>query len=409
MKGWFRKEQRSPLKVGIVADDLTGASDSAAQFARKGLSTVVSPLQGLSPKLNKHDIVAVSTETRMKNAKQAYESVVEAASRLTSMGFNRLYKKVDSTLRGNFAVELDAIMEIVNPAITVFSPAYPAAGRTLVGGVVRLNDSFRSLGLNWALKRCAPYVLKRDTSRRIAQVGLSVVRKGGASMSRHLGRLIKEGFDIAVVDAESNLDLKITVESSADFNGLLCGSAGLADAYASHLTGECSKILVVSGSVNPQTLSQITRLEKVYGVEATVPRPDSLNADNLLGKCREGLSSSRLAVLASAKSVGDVQASSRLICLLTSKVVEVGVELASEVDAVILVGGEMASRFMAEAGVKRFKVVGEACPGIPILKGLGGRLNGTPFITKAGGFGEVDVLVSCVERLKDRVHLKKIF
>jgi len=409
MKEGFRENQRHPFKVGIVADDLTGASDSAAQFARKGLTAVVSLIRNLSSELAEHDIVAVSTETRLKNTDEAYEAVLEAALRLTSMGFNRLYKKVDSTLRGNFAVELDAVMKVVNPAIAIFSPAYPTEGRTLVEGVVHVNNSFRSPGLNRALKRGVPYVLKRKTSRRIAQVGLSVVRKGVAAMSKHLRRLIKEGFDVAVVDAESNLDLKIIVESSVDFNGLLCGSAGLADAYASYLTGERSRILVVSGSVNPQTLGQISWLEKVYGVEAAVPRPDSQDVGHLLRKCHEGLSSSRLAVLASAKSMGDVQASSRLIRLLTSQVVEAGVELASEVDAVILVGGDMAKGFMVEAGLRGFKVAGEAYPGIPILTGIGGRLNGMPFITKAGGFGGVDALASCVERLKDMIHLRKVF
>src|SRR5690606_17964501 len=55
-------------------------------------------------------------------------------------GVTRLYKKVDSTLRGAFKAEIEAARQAWgDDAIAVICPAFPATGRTVEQGVLRVD------------------------------------------------------------------------------------------------------------------------------------------------------------------------------------------------------------------------------------------------------------------------------
>lgn len=99
--------------IGIIADDLTGANDTALQFFLKGSNTEI--LLGYNEELQNHVNVgtwAISTESRNidKNdaAKTVYDSVTVLKDKLNVEHF---YKKIDSTLRGNITYEIFAALE----------------------------------------------------------------------------------------------------------------------------------------------------------------------------------------------------------------------------------------------------------------------------------------------------------
>ncbi|MFQ6712619.1 four-carbon acid sugar kinase family protein, partial [Bordetella pertussis] len=61
--------------------------------------------------------------------------------RLRAAGVQRLYKKVDSTLRGAFKAEIDAArLAWGEGAIAVVCPAFPVTGRTVRQGVLYVSD-----------------------------------------------------------------------------------------------------------------------------------------------------------------------------------------------------------------------------------------------------------------------------
>src|SRR5689334_23044685 len=106
----------------IIADDLTGALDTAAPFAARGWRTCVVPWPGPSPRALSaavrrssadHDVVVVDTASRHVAANEAgrrVRAVVAAARRVDADAASprAFYKKIDSTLRGHVAVELAA-------------------------------------------------------------------------------------------------------------------------------------------------------------------------------------------------------------------------------------------------------------------------------------------------------------
>ncbi|HEY9273939.1 MAG TPA: D-threonate kinase, partial [Achromobacter sp.] len=130
--------------IAIVADDLTGSGDTAVQFVRAGWNTHLS-IGGADEALSGPDavgveVLAVTTNSRPLSAADAAEVVWQNVRRLRAAGVTRLYKKVDSTLRGAFKAEIDAAREAWGPdTVAVICPAFPATGRTVEQGVLYVN------------------------------------------------------------------------------------------------------------------------------------------------------------------------------------------------------------------------------------------------------------------------------
>ena len=123
-------------QIAIIADDLTGAADTGARFAQAGLVTIVA----LSPEAScpESDVRAISTESRHLAQDQAVTMARLAAERVRVAcqpdEVAWAYKKIDSTLRGHPGLELAAVMEVLDLERVLVAPAFPAQGRTTVGG-----------------------------------------------------------------------------------------------------------------------------------------------------------------------------------------------------------------------------------------------------------------------------------
>ena len=122
--------------VGIIADDLTGANDTALQFYLKGANTQILLSDEIEPVNAKGTQTwAISTESRNVEPEIAYERVLKATKMFAEkLNPDFYYKKIDSTLRGNIAVEVLGIMAALEYDAAVVVPAFPAEIRTTVGG-----------------------------------------------------------------------------------------------------------------------------------------------------------------------------------------------------------------------------------------------------------------------------------
>lgn len=99
------------MNLAIIADDLTGANDSGVQLARHGLKTTVL-FDMDNESVRNYEAVVFDTDSRSINQLDAYEKVKQVAEFLTQAGFKSIFKKLDSTMRGNIGAEIDAIYEI---------------------------------------------------------------------------------------------------------------------------------------------------------------------------------------------------------------------------------------------------------------------------------------------------------
>ena len=115
-------------RIRILADDLTGALDTAAVFAGPV------PVYIDRPPADQEDaaapIAALATGTRDVAPDSLPERLQPALDWLRAGTV--AYKKVDSLLRGNTFAETAWIAQHGHFNLTVFAPAFPAQGRITV-------------------------------------------------------------------------------------------------------------------------------------------------------------------------------------------------------------------------------------------------------------------------------------
>ncbi len=124
--------------LGIIADDLTGANDSGVQLTEKGVKTsVLFDIPEHSHNLDSG--LVIDTNSRALSNQEARSITKQAALFLKEAGYRYVYKKMDSTLRGHIATELQALSEVFSPEFVIIAPALPAYGRTTKDGVHYVN------------------------------------------------------------------------------------------------------------------------------------------------------------------------------------------------------------------------------------------------------------------------------
>lgn len=60
------------MRIGVVADDLTGALDTGVQFRMWGMSVAVQMVEGASAAARRAEAVVVDTESREDHPEEAY-------------------------------------------------------------------------------------------------------------------------------------------------------------------------------------------------------------------------------------------------------------------------------------------------------------------------------------------------
>src|SRR5277367_2302112 len=190
------------LEILIVADDLTGAADCGTAFAAHGLDTaVVLDAAGGIPRA---EVVAIDANTRTMTPERA---AAETGRIVREYPARIVYKKIDSTLRGNVAVEVAAVLEAYRDmghpdAVTVMAPAFPALGRTTKGGRMYVRGEAIENGDLAGLHDAETDEDLRAIAAKWMQHEAGVVWVGSAGLARSLARWLAEGAGNARRDSQ---------------------------------------------------------------------------------------------------------------------------------------------------------------------------------------------------------------
>lgn len=322
----------------IIADDLTGAFDAAAPFAGRGLATVVALHPGAVGQAlaTGAAVVAVTTQSREIVADRAAAQVAAVAAALPA-GV-RIFKKIDSRLKGHVAEELVALA----PQAMLVAPAIPDFGRVVKDGAVT------GFGV--------------DVPIPVASV---------------LGGLAAQ-----VPDTASAGDMRAAVAAMPE-DALLVGARGLAEALAVRMTGReaaeaprprAGRALMVVGSRDPITLAQVEEL-RVQGA-------DWRAAPN--GRLDDRRPVQALTLVQATP--GPAEAAGAEVAQALAEGVHPALTQGAE--AIFLTGGATAEAVMQAMGLDVLRLAGEVLPGVP----LGHAPDGRAVIVKSGGFGGGDTL-----------------
>jgi uncharacterized protein YgbK (DUF1537 family) len=399
-------------RIAIIADDLTGAMDSGVQLAKRGVRTVVRLLSG---EQYAAEAVVVSTDSRDKPAREAYRRARQVAKPLTGCA---LYKKLDSTLRGNLGAELDGVLDGTGLDRALVAPAFPSAGRTTSDGYHRVFDallaetSFANDPLWPATESHLPTILARQTCRAVSHLSLSVVDRGERAVRQ---ALLGEASPIVTADATEDRHLRVLATALTGLPGqwLPCGSAGLAEAWAASLglrglaegpstwAADSRPVLVVSGSRHEATATQLKRAATSSGL-----RLISLGADEAddLGRVK----SEAEALLRNAENValtttfspyreGRAEAAAEMLAGVAKSMLT-----QLPVSGIVVTGGDTALALCRALGVTALRPLGEIQPGIPAAAFVGGMYANLRVVSKAGGFGDEWAIAQSIDSIQGR-------
>ena len=394
---------------GIIADDLTGAMDTGVQFSKIGLRTILH----LDPaSVDDARVVVLDTESRDDPSKVAYEKVRDAARRLKG---RVIYKKIDSTLRGNVGYELDAVMDELGLKKALIAPAFPANGRTtfegqqLVDGLPLRETSFSQDPL-CPTSDHIPTLLEGQSKRSVGHIALGIVDQGAGTLKEEIER---QGEKLLVIDALNELHLLSIARVAAhlDSSCLTCGSAGLAQVLPLGFGFEREKgfspsypkagsVLVVAGSRHQATVRQIERAVTHLGAALIEIDPHRIEAttEQALAEAIKSLSDGKDVIITTAFGSylpGRSQAVAIGLGNLAADIAKRG-----SLSGLVLTGGSIAFATCRALGVVTIELQEEVAPGIPAGMVLKGKREGIRIVTKAGGFGEEDALLKAIKYLR---------
>lgn len=387
--------------IALIADDLTGAGDTAVQFLRAGWSTELR-LTGSADATA--EVVALSTDSRALPADTAAKAVAEQTDRMRAAGAGYLYKKVDSTLRGPIRAEIDAALHAWSPdAVAVVCPAFPPAGRTVRDGVL-LVDGVPVTETAVGRDPVTPV----EESHVPTLLGAAHVRLGEEGTASDAARIAAAG-PVVAVDAETDADLERIARAIADLGGkaIPVGSAGLAVAMAGAWAAReaPAPALVVVTSLHQATRGQVDELEQRHPDAVLRPDPATLLDD---AAWRDWSAAAHEHLAAAAELLVLVAPEDRRTdldpALLARRFGALAARLAEAhpVSGFVVTGGDGARAVVDAMAATGIALTGEVATGVPIGTLIGGPLHGRFLVTKAGGFGGTDILIAAAAAVRLR-------
>jgi uncharacterized protein YgbK (DUF1537 family) len=386
-------------KILVLADDLTGALEVGAKFVAAGVRSQVRigpvlprNLQGAS------GAFVVDTETRHVEATEAAQRVQELAQTARRQQFKCIYKKTDSTLRGNIGAELTALIEAYAGSPLLYVPAYPQMGRTVRNG---------SLYVDGVLVGATCFA--HDPLNPVKESHIPALVASQCRLPVRL-RLVAEVEDaepwsITICDGETDSDVEAAARAFlvSSTLRLAAGPSG----FATHLARlvdiphfqppdqpRARVGLIVNGSLHTVSLQQVEQAKR-EGFRSIKAR--SISFAPIHGGwviLDQGIDAGRAAV-DFAKGLA------KSVCQLLARY---------PIELLLVFGGDTAYAIVEAFGNPPLYPLGEVMEGIPIsrieakrlIPYIGQRDHDLYVLTKAGGFGPAGVITSIRNSLTER-------
>lgn len=364
------------LGTVIVADDLSGAAECAAEFTQPGVPTVLR-LKNTAEKISGCTLVwdLDTREATPTLSLDVLESVHQS---------RRTYVKIDSLLRGNWAQLIALVAQTFARPILLCS-ALPRLGRGMRNGFVKLSPVLADG------QRLAYY--QTSAMEGLARAGITAVHHSlGAGTEEAVRQRLWAALQrnsVTVVDATTNdeLDTLARALESLPIPYAAIGSAGLASALARVLApptslcalGQTSSMAVLVGSQTGPAREQLAELaaesgetvsmwSAIHGRATVFTPPPQARALHLFSTQLDesGTQGGRY---------------------LTQRFVHDALAKLPSIDCFVATGGETARALCDALGVGHIDVLGQVEPGISLA-----RMN-TPdgvrrLLIKSGSFGD---------------------
>ncbi len=384
--------------------------------------------------------LAVNVDSRHLSGAAAQARTREAVRWLDTQGCRRFYKKIDSTLRGNWVSESSGMLAELGWELAVIAPAFPEAGRITVGGYQLVegklvqDSPYAHDPLSPVTESHLPTILEAS-GLKVGHLDLRIVMRGWEAIAGEVARVYQAGCRVVSADATRREDLLAIAEAikTTPYRILPVGSAGLAEALVTRtilagaellarskprpLLPNAGKrpVLTLNGSANPVSLLQVRHASERMRMLTLDVRQLLLAEDDALKNLALSVTQNLLAgldvLVTTATNLDHVRRDRALARDLGMTPWQLGgaiseglARLAREIvdqnllAGLVIVGGDTAASVCAELPDTRLEIIEEVLPAIPCLQ-LPGASN-LRLVTKSGGFGPPDTLVRIADHLR---------
>lgn len=418
-------------RLGIIADDLTGACDVGAQFLNYQSRITILIDSGIDCEIA-GDIPIINTQSRVLSQDVAYRKVFGAGEKLRGFSPNIIFKKIDSALRGNVGVEIDAIMDAFPIKAAFVAPAIPEIGRTTINGRQLINNTpierttFAIDPLNPICESDVPTLISKNSCRKVGLVDIHKVKE--EKIQSEVENLCGDGKEIIVIDAETDKDMDGIISTLLGYEHplLLVGSIGLAKALRNFIELPSSmhkikwsvkgdfkrSVLIVSGSMHETTYKQIERA-RTNGTVKIVDLNFQKISDHETRKIEcekvslkiKNLLRLRINVLVTTtrRELGETLGLDRgsVDSLILEGLSLVACSVLDDVDVrdIILIGGETTYHICKKLEAEKINIEDKISPVIVCGTLVGGKYEGMRVVTKGGSVGDEESLLQAIEYL----------
>ncbi|MCU5771159.1 four-carbon acid sugar kinase family protein [Erwiniaceae bacterium BAC15a-03b] len=415
--------------VWVIADDFTGANDAGSGLARAGAR--VNVLFDSSSALNsaEADVWVISTDSRALSAPQAAERTRQAMTAgVEIVRHGWIFKKIDSTLRGNPGAEIAAALLASGRQLALVVPAVPKLGRTtrdghcLIDGQLLTATEFASDPKTPVSDSSVLARLQAQSDLSGAVLSLEELRSD--ALAQRLQQHLHQGTRLLVADAESDHDIQRLMRAAAQLEEkpLLAGSAGLSDALGALLADRpAAPLLAVVGSMSDIAQQQIARLQvqhrltlvdiDIAGLFQQPPWPQSSSwlqqavtalqqgEHCIIRTCQQAGQRHAIAALCQQHQISRQQLGEQICQQLGELTAAILPQ--TEPAGLYLSGGDVALAIARRLGASGFQIKGQVAGCVP----YGHLLNAYQHMlvmTKAGGFGDENTLVEVIRFIEEK-------
>ena len=425
------------MKVGIIADDLTGANATGVRMSENGFVPATYFHYNEIIADDEIDTIVIDTDSRYASEKVVNHRMDNAIRKLADWNADFFCKRVDSTLRGNVGLELDLILKAAgDDSIAVVVPSFPDSGRITVGGYLVVdnvplhktdaaNDPITPISTSYI-----PDIINSQTEHPVSLITINDMEDDPEALKKKFLNLAEDGNRIIIIDAVTNNDVEFIASalSQVDDYPIIPVDPGpftaMYSKYKANGNTEEGKIIVTVGSATKVSQRQLIylidrlKLNPVFPdvhqlatfddrwqleIERCVEEAKLKMDDNevtLITTNKENLVILNLQEIADENNTTPDRVAKRLtdgLATITKKLLD---ESAHEVKGIYVSGGDVTASLTSIMFASGIKLKDEVSPLTAYGHLLGGEYEGLPLVTKGGMIGDKRTLYESIQYLK---------
>lgn len=429
-------------RIGVVADDITGANDIGAMLALNGYIADVFTRShgGLSVHLNGADALIVDTDSRLDSPQQAREKTLQAVEDLRSYNPSVYFAKTCSVFRGNVGAQLDAMLESLNAQCGMVIVGFPRNGRTTLHGIhyvygQKLEESgFRNDPIHPMCESNLLEILSKQSRYAVTSFDAAYLERSEQEAKAHLDAL-KAMARYVIFDVRTQEDLR-TIAGLIKSEHFLCGSSAImeelpkvwmTDAPLEErqqclpvVSSNSRGVIILSGSLTSVTAKQTRYIEAQHIPAFVLPGEAAFSSESrqaaindIVASCQEYLSvgmnvlirtENSPEAIAYTQALGSANGYSagstgRLLSALLGEVVRLLIEKTGT-RRIVVAGGETSAAVAQALGIHQMRILNEIEPGVPTMIGIAENGIIYPLVFKSGSFGSDAFLANAAECLR---------